>query len=308
MSKALELLANIDKKYNSELQRTEEQLLSGIEQTSQIIKDSLSTRANITATAIQQSDEKLAQNLQSSSQQIEKQLDGKLGEWGRLPQADQPEVGEEGQLRLLGSRVLMIGAGGLKLAPLPLQDAQSLLDRGQHRPHRSREAREHRVRDDGVAEAALFAPPIFALDPLDLVLERIARQGGADGPLDARRFRMTIELAGLAPQVVKLALLFGPAEYFSLMTLGLISAVVLASGSLLKAITMVVMGLAGVFWQSISRRHGEIGVRRAAGATSGAILVHCPGTHAFFGRARFPLRDWLASGAKLAPSESPASA
>src|SRR5690606_18614661 len=75
MSKALELLANIDKKYNSELQRTEEQLLSGIEQTSQIIKDSLSTRANITATAIQQSDEKLAQNLQSSSQQIEKQLD-----------------------------------------------------------------------------------------------------------------------------------------------------------------------------------------------------------------------------------------
>ncbi len=72
---SIELLANIDKKYNSELQRTEEQLLSGIEQTSQIIKDSLSTRANITATAIQQSDEKLAQNLQNSSQQIEKQLD-----------------------------------------------------------------------------------------------------------------------------------------------------------------------------------------------------------------------------------------
>ena len=40
-----------------------------------IIKDNLSTRANITATAIQQSDEKLAQNLQNSSQQIEKQLD-----------------------------------------------------------------------------------------------------------------------------------------------------------------------------------------------------------------------------------------
>ncbi|WP_214284272.1 hypothetical protein, partial [Acinetobacter pittii] len=68
----LALLANIDKKYNSELQRTEEQLLSGSEQTSQIIKDSLSTRAKITATAIQQSDEKLAQNLQNSSQQIEK--------------------------------------------------------------------------------------------------------------------------------------------------------------------------------------------------------------------------------------------
>src|SRR5690606_7712775 len=75
MSKALALLANIDKKYNNELQRTEEQLLSGIEQTSRTIKDSLSTRANITATAIQQSDEKLAQNLQNSSQQIEKQLE-----------------------------------------------------------------------------------------------------------------------------------------------------------------------------------------------------------------------------------------
>jgi TctA family transporter len=36
---------------------------------------------------------------------------------------------------------------------------------------------------------------------------------------------------------------FGPAEYFSLMTLGLIGAVVLASGSLLKAIAMIVLGL-----------------------------------------------------------------
>ncbi|MBC7619704.1 MAG: tripartite tricarboxylate transporter permease, partial [Candidatus Saccharibacteria bacterium] len=36
---------------------------------------------------------------------------------------------------------------------------------------------------------------------------------------------------------------FGPAEYFSLMILGLIGAVVLASGSLLKAIAMIVLGL-----------------------------------------------------------------
>ena len=74
MSKALELLANIDKKYNSELQSTEEQLLSGIEQTSQTIRDSLSTRANITATAIQQSDEKIAQSIQNNAQTVEKQL------------------------------------------------------------------------------------------------------------------------------------------------------------------------------------------------------------------------------------------
>ena len=74
MSKALELLANIDKKYKNEWQHTEEQLLSGIEQTSQTIRDSLNTRANITATAIQQSDEKIAQSIQNSTQTVEKQL------------------------------------------------------------------------------------------------------------------------------------------------------------------------------------------------------------------------------------------
>ena len=41
----------------------------------------------------------------------------------------------------------------------------------------------------------------------------------------------------------ELALKFGPAEYFSLMVLGLIGAVVLAHGSLLKAIAMIVLGL-----------------------------------------------------------------
>ena len=74
MSKALELLANIDKKYNNELKNTEEQLLSGIEKTSQTIRDSLNTRANITATAIQQSDEKIAQSIQNNAQALEKQL------------------------------------------------------------------------------------------------------------------------------------------------------------------------------------------------------------------------------------------
>lgn len=40
-----------------------------------------------------------------------------------------------------------------------------------------------------------------------------------------------------------MAIRFGPADYFSLLVLGLIGAVVLAQGSLLKAITMVVVGL-----------------------------------------------------------------
>jgi len=43
--------------------------------------------------------------------------------------------------------------------------------------------------------------------------------------------------------MVELAFKFGPAEYFSLMVLGLIGAVVLASGSLVKAIAMIVLGL-----------------------------------------------------------------
>jgi putative tricarboxylic transport membrane protein len=50
-------------------------------------------------------------------------------------------------------------------------------------------------------------------------------------------------LAAFAPPLTELAFKFGPAEYFSLMILGLIGAVVLASGSLLKAIGMIVLGL-----------------------------------------------------------------
>jgi TctA family transporter len=53
----------------------------------------------------------------------------------------------------------------------------------------------------------------------------------------------TLILAALAGPMVQLAFKFGPAEYFSLMVLGLIGAVVLASGSLVKAIAMIVLGL-----------------------------------------------------------------
>ena len=54
----------------------------------------------------------------------------------------------------------------------------------------------------------------------------------------------TLILAAFAAPLSELAFKFGPAEYFSLMVLGLIGAVVLASGSLLKAITMILFGLA----------------------------------------------------------------
>ena len=53
----------------------------------------------------------------------------------------------------------------------------------------------------------------------------------------------TLIIAAFAPPLTELAFQFGPAEYFSLMTLGLIGAVVLASGSLLKAVAMIVLGL-----------------------------------------------------------------
>ena len=53
----------------------------------------------------------------------------------------------------------------------------------------------------------------------------------------------TLVLAGFAVPLTEVAFKFGPAEYFSLMILGLIGAVVLASGSLLKAVGMILLGL-----------------------------------------------------------------
>ena len=53
----------------------------------------------------------------------------------------------------------------------------------------------------------------------------------------------TLILASFAAPLTELAFKFGPAEYFSLMVLGLIGAVVLASGSLIKAIAMILLGL-----------------------------------------------------------------
>ncbi len=53
----------------------------------------------------------------------------------------------------------------------------------------------------------------------------------------------TLVLAAFAPPLTEMAFKFGPAEYFSLMVLGLIGAVVLASGSLIKAISMIILGL-----------------------------------------------------------------
>ncbi len=53
----------------------------------------------------------------------------------------------------------------------------------------------------------------------------------------------TLLLALFAPPLAEIAFKFGPAEYFSLMVLGLLAAVVLARGSLIKAIAMIILGL-----------------------------------------------------------------
>lgn len=53
----------------------------------------------------------------------------------------------------------------------------------------------------------------------------------------------TLIIAAFAPALSAAALAFGPAEYFSLILLGLIAAVILASGDVLKAIAMVTLGL-----------------------------------------------------------------
>src|SRR6202790_2504541 len=53
----------------------------------------------------------------------------------------------------------------------------------------------------------------------------------------------TVLIAALGAPLTSVALLFGPAEYFSLMVLGLCFAVVLARGSVIKAVAMVMMGL-----------------------------------------------------------------
>ncbi len=79
---------------------------------------------------------------------------------------------------------------------------------------------------------------------------QMARQGRAGAALATAALGSffagtvgTLLIAVLAPPLARIALQFGPAEYFSLMLFGLVIAVVLASGSMLKALAMVVLGI-----------------------------------------------------------------
>jgi putative tricarboxylic transport membrane protein len=78
----------------------------------------------------------------------------------------------------------------------------------------------------------------------------MARQGNAGTALGVAALASffagsvaTLVIAAIGAPLTKLALLFGPAEYFGLMVFGLGLAIVLAHGSVLKAVIMVVLGL-----------------------------------------------------------------
>jgi putative tricarboxylic transport membrane protein len=79
---------------------------------------------------------------------------------------------------------------------------------------------------------------------------QMARQGRAGPALAAAGIGSffagcvgTLILAAFAAPLTEVAFKFGPAEYVALMVLGLIGAVVLASGSVLKAVGMILLGL-----------------------------------------------------------------
>jgi putative tricarboxylic transport membrane protein len=79
---------------------------------------------------------------------------------------------------------------------------------------------------------------------------QMARKGRAGAALAASAIGSffagtvaTLLIAAFGPPMANMALKFGPAEYFSLMVMGLAASIVLAQGSLLHAIGMVVLGL-----------------------------------------------------------------
>jgi putative tricarboxylic transport membrane protein len=79
---------------------------------------------------------------------------------------------------------------------------------------------------------------------------QMARQGRAGAALAVAALGSlfagcvaTLILVLFAPPLASGALLFGPAEYFALMTLGLVTAVVLAQGALVKAFGMIILGI-----------------------------------------------------------------
>ena len=98
----------------------------------------------------------------------------------------------------------------------------------------------------------------------------LARQGKAGLALAtaaiASFFAGTVAtlLLALGPALAEMALEFGPAEYFALMVLGLVASIVLAQGSLLTPIGMILLGLLlGLVGTDVNIRRPALHLRNA---------------------------------------------
>ncbi len=100
----------------------------------------------------------------------------------------------------------------------------------------------------------------------------------------------TVVLALFAPPLARVALRFGPAEYFSLVVLGLIASIALARGSALKGLAMIVLGiLLGTVGQDIytGTPRFVFGTRELYGAlTLCRSLWGCSASQRFCGTSR----------------------
>jgi putative tricarboxylic transport membrane protein len=107
----------------------------------------------------------------------------------------------------------------------------------------------------GCASAALSREPGDAGPAASADLYQLARQGRSRAGISVASISLfaasaagTLALAASAAPLAEVSFQFGPAEYLSLMALGLAGAAVLAPGSLLKGLAMIVLGLVlGVF-------------------------------------------------------------
>src|SRR5581483_1483783 len=101
-----------------------------------------------------------------------------------------------------------------------------------------------------IATITMLLPITFGIDPIGalIMLAGIyygAQYGGSTTAIlvNIAGAVATLIIVVLATPLTRMALLFGPADYFALMVLGLMFAVVLARGSVVKAIAVILVGI-----------------------------------------------------------------
>ena len=114
---------------------------------------------------------------------------------------------------------------------------------------------------------------------------QMAKQGRAGAALAAAGIGSffagtvaTFLIALFAPPLAAIALKFGPAEYFSLMILGLVASVALAHGSVLKALGMIALGLLARPGRAGRRdRHAALHLRHPRAVAGHQLRRHLDG-------------------------------